>query len=256
MQFKNAHLSEQELVLAADGELTGRRKAEVNAHLETCWQCRERMQTLQSAIADFVRARNRDFNEHLPPAAGPRALLRARLAEVSATPRTWPGFALPVKRIALPGAAFVVVLVAILAIFQSTVNAEGPKPRLAITPGETRPITLNEVCLNSSAQVISPDIPESVRRQVFAAYGIKSPQSGQFEVDYLITPDLGGTESIRNLWPQPYSARWNARVKDQLEQRLHTLVCGGKLDLATAQHDIAVDWIAAYKRYVGENSAR
>lgn len=145
---------------------------------------------------------------------------------------------------------------AILAIFQSTVNAEGPKPRLAITPGETRPITLNEVCLNSSAQVISPDIPESVRRQVFAAYGIKSPQSGQFEVDYLITPDLGGTESIRNLWPQPYSARWNARVKDQLEQRLHTLVCGGKLDLATAQHDIAVDWIAAYKRYVGENSAR
>lgn len=70
MQFKNAHLSEQELVLAADGELTGRRKAEVNAHLETCWQCRERMQTLQSAIADFVRARNRDFNEHLPPAAG------------------------------------------------------------------------------------------------------------------------------------------------------------------------------------------
>ena len=75
-------------------------------------------------------------------------------------------------------------------------------------------------------------------------------------MDYLITPDLGGTESIRNLWPQPYSARWNARVKDQLETRLHQLVCEGKLDLATAQHDISSDWIGAYRKYVGGNAPR
>jgi len=34
-------------------------------------------------------------------------------------------------------------------------------------------------------------------------------------------------------------------VKDRLEQRLHQLVCAGQLDLATAQHDIATDWIGA-----------
>jgi len=52
------------------------------------------------------------------------------------------------------------------------------------------------------------------------------------------------------------SALWNARVKDQLEQRLHELVCSGKLDLATAQHDIAVDWIAAYRKYMPEGGYR
>jgi len=92
-----------------------------------------------------------------------------------------------------------------------------------------------------------------MQRKVFAEYGIKDPKANQFEVDYLITPDLGGTESIRNLWPQPYSAHWNARVKDKLEERLHELVCSGKLDLETAQHDIATDWIAAYRKYVGSN---
>ena len=264
MVSENMHLSEHDLVLAADGELPARRRAEVAAHLETCWYCRERMSSLQSTIVDFVRARNREFNEQLPPAAGPRALLRARLTEPAALPTlpsrsSFPGFPIPaasVGRLAVAGAAFFAVILAILVIFGTTVNAEGPKPRSGMTPGETRPMTLEEVCLYPKAEVISRDIPLDMRQKVFAAYGIKAPQTGQFEVDYLITPDLGGTESIRNLWPQPYSVRWNAHVKDKLEERLHELVCDRKLDLATAQHDIAVDWIAAYKKYVGDNSAQ
>jgi hypothetical protein len=44
---------------------------------------------------------------------------------------------------------------------------------------------------------------------------------------------------------------WNARVKDRLENRLHHLVVVGQVDLKTAQRDIAEDWIAAYKKYVG-----
>jgi len=68
-------------------------------------------------------------------------------------------------------------------------------------------------------------------------------------VDYLITPELGGAGSIRNLWPQPYSAVWNAHVKDELEDRLHGLVCSGQVDLATAQREISRDWISAYKKY-------
>jgi hypothetical protein len=266
---ENSHLSEHDLVLAADGELPARRKAEVAAHLETCWQCRERMSSLQNTITDFVRTRNRELNEQLPSEAGPRALLRARLAEASASTRLqtgslFPGFSFPpasfrvtsVRRLAVAGAAFLAVTLAILIIFGTTVNAEGPKPRSGITPGETRPITLAEVCDYSKAEVIARDIPLDMQQKVYAAYGIKSPQADQFEVDYLITPDLGGTESIRNLWPQPYSVRWNARVKDRLEQRLHELVCDRKLELATAQHDIAADWIAAYKKYVGNNSAQ
>ena len=42
---------------------------------------------------------------------------------------------------------------------------------------------------------------------------------------------------------------WNARVKDALEDRLREMVCEGSLDLMEAQQEIAVNWIAAYKKY-------
>jgi hypothetical protein len=90
----------------------------------------------------------------------------------------------------------------------------------------------------------------SLQRRVFEEYGIPGAEPRAYEVDYLITPALGGADDIRNLWPQSYSsAVWNARVKDALEDRLHDLVCGGNLDLVAAQRDISSDWIAAYKKY-------
>jgi hypothetical protein len=38
-------------------------------------------------------------------------------------------------------------------------------------------------------------------------------------------------------------------VKDALEDRLREMVCGGRLDLMEAQHEIAGNWIEAYKKY-------
>jgi hypothetical protein len=251
MAHENAHLSDQDLIMAADGELSRRRKAQVAAHLDDCWSCRERMGSIEAAISGFVRARNNELNGAVPSSAGPRALLRARLAEAFAKPAgprvMW--------RLAPAAAVFFSVLGAIAIIFGTTVNAEGPKPKAGLTPGETRPITIDEICRNPQAEVVTMNIPEETRRKVFSEYGI-SARADDFEVDYLITPDLGGAQSIRNLWPQPYSARWNAHVKDRLEQRLHQLVCERKVDLTTAQHDIAVDWIGAYKKYVGASVPR
>ena len=45
---------------------------------------------------------------------------------------------------------------------------------------------------------------------------------------------------------------YGADKKDELELRLMNLVCRGNLPLATAQHDIATNWIEAYKKYGGE----
>ena len=50
----------------------------------------------------------------------------------------------------------------------------------------------------------------------------------QHEVDHLISLELGGSNAIRNLWPEPYAGRWGARTKDVLENRLHDLVCEGQ----------------------------
>jgi hypothetical protein len=93
-------------------------------------------------------------------------------------------------------------------------------------------------------------VPAPLRQEIFQEYGIEAPRADDYEIDYLIAPGLGGTEDIHNLWPEPYkSPAWNARVKDALEEQLHQLVCAGRLDLPTAQRDIATDWIAAYKKY-------
>ena len=90
----------------------------------------------------------------------------------------------------------------------------------------------------------------SLRRKVFEEYGIVAAEPRAYEVDYLITPALGGADDIHNLWPQSYSDTvWNAQVKDDLEDHLRDLVCEGKLDLATAQREIAGNWIGAYKKY-------
>lgn len=265
MTEKTVHPSDADLLMAVDGELSKTCTAKILTHLDACWACRARMQTLEQTISSFTRARNQALDSNLPSAAGPRALLRARLEELAAPALANPELANPDPRGAfkvralasrLAAAVFLTVIGGTLMLFELTVNAEGPRPNSRVTPGETRPITLAEVCSSQQAEVVVRHIAVETQRQVLRTYGIKPDNPGDFEVDYLITPDLGGAETVRNLWPQPYSARWNAKVKDKLEQRLHDLVCAGKLDLPTAQREIAANWIGAYKKYVGPETPR
>jgi hypothetical protein len=95
----------------------------------------------------------------------------------------------------------------------------------------------------------------TVHQAVFTRYGADYGRAAEYELDYLITPELGGVADARNLWPQPFArTRWNAYVNDELERLLHGLVCDGRIELATAQREMASDWIAAYKRYFNTES--
>jgi hypothetical protein len=95
----------------------------------------------------------------------------------------------------------------------------------------------------------------SVRRNVSAALKKKIyrrdgrvPVKGQCcEVDHLTPICLGGANSLTNLWAQSWD---DAHRKDVLEVKLNHLVCSGKLSIITAQHEIATDWEAAYRKYV------
>jgi hypothetical protein len=99
-------------------------------------------------------------------------------------------------------------------------------------------------------------VSTTLEQQVFKEYGIAGAVPADYEIDYLISPGLGGSDDIRNLWPEPrYDTQWSSYVKDQLEDHLHAMVCGGKVNLAAAQRDIAQDWIAAYKKYFHTNQA-
>lgn len=127
-------------------------------------------------------------------------------------------------------------------------------PDQTLSPGATLPVTRADICVPGYTKKVR-NVPVSVKRQVYKEYGIKSHKPGEYEVDHLISLELGGSNSIKNLWPQSYLTQpWNAHVKDALENEMHDEVCSGKTDLATVQHDIATDWIAAYKKYFHTNA--
>jgi hypothetical protein len=117
------------------------------------------------------------------------------------------------------------------------------------TPGAVLEVTSADICVPGYSRKVR-NVPSAVKRAVYRSYGITQPRPHRYEVDHLISLELGGSNSVRNLWPESYeTAPWNARVKDVLENELHRRVCTGKLDLATAQREIATDWIAAYRKY-------
>jgi hypothetical protein len=91
---------------------------------------------------------------------------------------------------------------------------------------------------------------ESLKRQQISQYGYTDVALGDYEEDHLIPLEVGGDGyAAGNLWPEPYAGT-GARVKDQLENRLHSLVCSGKVGLLEAQRAIAQNWYAAYRQYV------
>jgi hypothetical protein len=260
MRDTNLHISEQELLQAADGELSPRRRAKVQAHLAACWTCRARMRQVESTIVDFVQLHQRTLDAKLPPAGGKRALFQARLAELARSPGpTWrQRFLLLVPNRDLAWVGLVLALITLTVLSLRVVSRPGPAiaeqrnpalPDPRMTPGMTQPLTQAELC-SLDDQDAAPAIPRAVALKVFAAYGVTDPRPRAYELDYLIGPELGGTNDVRNLWPQPYrTVPWDAHAKDALEHDLHRRVCEGSLNLATAQRDMATDWIAAYKKY-------
>ena len=50
------------------------------------------------------------------------------------------------------------------------------------------------------------NVSAATKRAVYAEYGIASHQPGKYEVDHLISLELGGSNDIRNLWPESYWA--------------------------------------------------
>lgn len=123
-----------------------------------------------------------------------------------------------------------------------------PDPNL--TPGATYEVTTDEVCAEGYVEGVRK-VPNQIRQEVLADYGISDQESGNYEVDHLISLSLGGSNAKSNLWAQPiYASIWNVQAKRRLEKRLLELVCDGRMRLSEAQDAIATDWIAAYQKYV------
>ena len=143
-----------------------------------------------------------------------------------------------------------------------TINAAGAVlPNSARTPGAintavTQASIGQTICVTGWTSTVRPSssVTTSLKvAQLASGYTYKGDTAtGDYEEDHLISLELGGAPSAEaNLWPEPYNSAEGARIKDVVENKLHTLVCGGAITLATAQRAIATNWWVAYQRYVG-----
>jgi hypothetical protein len=87
-----------------------------------------------------------------------------------------------------------------------------------------------------------------VSRDVYRAYGIAPPTSGEYEIDHLVPLEVGGSNDLANLWPEAAEPKPGFREKDRVENYLHDQVCAGAMSLPDAQRAIATNWLEVYQQ--------
>lgn len=118
---------------------------------------------------------------------------------------------------------------------------------LSATPGAVLTTDARAVCRPGYALTVR-HVTEKTKKEAYALYGATEKKGICCEVDHLISLELGGSNALANLWPEPYLPKPGAHEKDQVEDYLHRQVCSGKLPLEEAQKEIASDWYRIYMR--------
>ena len=140
-----------------------------------------------------------------------------------------------------------------------------PMPDPACTPGAVNLTITADVLRNSDfrpGRNRVTFISEATKHVVYGWYGLRAPSgnagaSQTCELDHLVPLELGGLDSMENIWPQcgPDGVPLNERYfkqKDQVELYLADQVKAGAMDLSKAQHAIATDYtqfLLAAKQY-------
>lgn len=160
------------------------------------------------------------------------------------------------KKLILTVAIFVSVVIAlpVLATYGiqtkiSKCTANQILPDSACTPGMVLTINTTVVCKVGYTKTIR-DVSETTKKKVFAEYGIPYSQHSNYEVDHLISLELGGGNDISNLWPENSKIQSGSLTKDGFENYLHSQVCGGKMTIQEAQKEISGNWLKYYQAEV------
>lgn len=127
-------------------------------------------------------------------------------------------------------------------------SAHGGLQDAECTPGAILPnVTKTQVCTSGYAKSVR-NVPQSEKNQVYAEYGIATHTAGEYEVDHLVSLELGGSNDISNLWPEAASPKPGFHEKDKVENYLNSQVCSGAISLQEAQIEIATNWLDVYNR--------
>jgi hypothetical protein len=147
-----------------------------------------------------------------------------------------------------------------------------PIPDAACTPGAINPtVTLTVLKSGEFKTGCERNMASSAAKKntTYDEYSIAHPQgnTGQnqtCELDHLVSLELGGADTLDNIWPQcgpddVALAQRYFKIKDGVENFLAAQVRAGQIDLAEAQRGIAQDWtqyIDAAKAFWSTHAAR
>jgi hypothetical protein len=121
------------------------------------------------------------------------------------------------------------------------------RPDPACTPGDVLQVTKDEICksgYSSSVRLVT----DAEKNKVYEEYGVATHNPGEYELDHFVSLELGGSNDISNLWPEPAAPKPGFHEKDKVENYLHDQVCSGALTLKDAQVKIATNWLAVYNQ--------
>lgn len=83
----------------------------------------------------------------------------------------------------------------------------GPQPDTRCTPGKALAgVNAEQVCVPGYSEGVR-NVPQSEKNKVYAEYGIRHHTPGSYEVDHLISLELGGSNCIKKLWPEKQPGR-------------------------------------------------
>ena len=133
----------------------------------------------------------------------------------------------------------------------------GPEPDRRCSPGAyASGLTAAVLCSPGFRTSSVRNVPASEKYAVEREYGLRPGQYGRsLEIDHIVSLELGGSNDIANLFPEGLYAHPGYRVKDRLENRLHELVCSGRMGLRDAQRRLAAGWESLYERVFGSAPA-
>jgi hypothetical protein len=129
----------------------------------------------------------------------------------------------------------------------------GPEPDQRCSPGAYySKLTRAVICSPSFHTSAIRDVPQTEKFAVEKEYGMPQIHYGRsIEIDHIVPLEIGGSNDIANLYPEPGSGEAGYHVKDGLENKLHDLVCSGAMSLRAAQRGIAQDWEGLYRKVFG-----
>lgn len=118
-------------------------------------------------------------------------------------------------------------------------------PDPSCSPGVVLTTDITKICKVGYTKTVR-DVSTATKKKVFSEYDIPYSQHSNYEVDHIISLELGGSNDISNLFPESYLIKNSARVKDIFENYLHKQVCNGSITIDEAQKEISSDWLTYY----------